>query len=91
MGRDLINDAIPLDPLALIINKKMAKHHIAVVGQKYYLSMGKDGTNMQLHELGSDKPLVDVKAKFPEIADRYFYRLNGIYETTKYMLYHNKK
>ena len=91
MGRDLMNDAIPLDPLALIINKKMAKHHIAVVGQKYYLSMEKDGTNMQLHELGSDEPLVDVKAKFPEIADRYFYRLKGIYETTKYMLYHNKK
>ena len=91
MGRDLMNDAIPLDPLALIINKKMAKHHIAVVGQKYYLSMEKDGTNMQLHELWSDEPLVDVKAKFPEIADRYFYRLKGIYETTKYMLYHNKK
>jgi phosphoglycerol transferase MdoB-like AlkP superfamily enzyme len=91
MGRDLMNDAIPLDPLALVINKKMAKHHVAVVGQKYYLSMEKDGTNVQLHELWSDEPLVNVKDKYPEITDRYLGRLKGIYETTKYMLYHNQK
>ena len=91
MGRDLLNGEIPIDPLALIINKKMAKEHIAVIGQDYYLSMSRDGSRVKLHELWSDKPLVNVRDKYPEITDRYLGRLKGIYETTKYMLYHNKK
>ncbi len=93
MGRDLLNGEIPVDPLALIINKKMAKPHIAVIGQNYYLSMAnrRGGPRVKLHELWSDKPLVNVKDKYPEITDRYLDRLNGIYETTKYMLYHNQK
>ena len=91
MGRDLLNSEIPIDPLALIINKKMAKEHIAVIGQDYYLSMSRDGSRVKLHELWSDKPLVNVRDKYPEITDRYLGRLKGIYETTKYMLYHNKK
>jgi phosphoglycerol transferase MdoB-like AlkP superfamily enzyme len=93
MGRDLLNGEIPIDPLALIINKKMAKPHIAVIGQNYYLSMAnrRGGSGVKLHELWSDKPLVNVKDKYPEITDRYLGRLKGIYETTKYMLYHNQK
>ena len=91
MGRDLLNDIIPSDPLALIINKKMATQHIAVVGQEYYLSMSKDGSDIQLHDLWSDEPLVDVKVKYPEITRSYSQRLESIYETAKYMLYHNKK
>ena len=93
MGRDLLNGEIPIDPLALIINKKMAKPHIAVIGQNYYLSMAnrRGGSRVKLHELWSDKPLVNVKDKYPEITDRYLGRLKGIYETTKYMLYHNQK
>jgi len=91
MGRDLLNDVIPKDPLALIINKKMAKQHIAVIGKNHYLSMSKDGNQIQLHELRSNEPLVDVKDKFPEITNSYAARLEGIYETAKYMLYHNQK
>lgn len=93
MGRDLLNGEIPIDPLALIINKKMAKPHIAVIGQNYYLSLSNrgGGSTVKLHELWSDKPLVNVKDKYPKITDRYLDRLNGIYETTKYMLYHNQK
>jgi len=93
MGRDLLNGEIPIDPLALIINKKMARPHIAVIGQDYYLSLANrgGGLRVKLHELWSDKPLVNVKDKYPEITDRYLRRLKGIHETTKYMLYHNKK
>lgn len=91
MGRDLLNDKIPIDPLALIINKKMANQHVAVIGKDHYLSMAKDGTQIKLHELWSNKPLVDVKQKYPEITNRYAARLEGVYETAKYMLYHNQK
>ena len=51
----------------------------------------KMGTQIKLHELWSNKPLVDVKQKYPEITNRYAARLEGIYETAKYMLYHNQK
>ena len=60
------------------------------VGQDHYLSMQKDGTDVKLHELWSNEPWVDVKAKYPEITRSYSKRLKGIYETAKYMLYHNK-
>ena len=76
--------------LALIVNNKVAKSHIAVIGKNYYLSMQKDGDDIQLHELNSNNPLVDVKEKYPEITVNYSRRLRGIYETAKYMLYHNK-
>jgi len=91
MGRDLLNDEIPIDPVALIINKKMAKKHIAVVGQDYYLSMQKDGTDVRLHDLQSKEPLVDVKGEHPDITKRYIQKVRGMYETAKYMMYHNKK
>jgi len=90
MGRDLFNDSVPNDPVALIVNNKVAKSHIAVIGKNYYLSMQKDGDDIQLHELDSNNPLVDVKDKYPEITVNYSRRLRGIYETAKYMLYHNK-
>ena len=38
-----------------------------------------------------EKQLVDVKDIYPEITNRYSARLEGIYETAKYMLYHNQK
>lgn len=90
LGRDLFHDAIPSEPLAMIVNKKVAEQHIAVVGQDHYLSMQKDGSDVKLHELWSNEPWVDVKAKYPEITRSYSKRLKGIYETAKYMLYHNK-
>jgi len=90
LGRDLFHDAIPIEPLAMIVNKKVAEQHIAVVGQDHYLSMQKDGSDVKLHELWSNEPWVDVKAKYPEITRSYSKRLKGIYETAKYMLYHNK-
>ena len=43
---------------ALIVNKKVAKPHIAVVGKEHYLSMQKDGTDIKLHELNSKNPLI---------------------------------
>ncbi len=91
LGRDLLNDDIPKDPLAMIVNKKVANQHIAVVGQDHYLSMQKDGSDVKLHELLSNEPWVDVKNNYPEITARYSKRLKGIYETAKYMLYHNQK
>jgi phosphoglycerol transferase MdoB-like AlkP superfamily enzyme len=91
MGRDLLNDEIPDDAVAFIVNKKMANQHIAVVGQDYYLSMQKDGTDIRLHDLRSKEPLLDVKSNYPEITNDYSRRLRGTYETAKYMLYHNKK
>ena len=91
LGRDLLNGAIPDDPLAMIMNDMVAEHHIAVVGQDYYLSMNKNGSNVKLNDLWSHEPWVDVKEKYPEIADQYSHRLKGFYETAKYMLYHNHK
>ena len=91
LGRDLLNGAIPDDPLAMIMNGMVAEHHIAVVGQDYYLSMNKNGSNVKLNDLWSHEPWVDVKEKYPEIADQYSHRLKGFYETAKYMLYHNHK
>ena len=91
MGRDLLNDEIPNDATAFIVNKKMANQHIAVVGQDYYLSMQKDGTDIRLHDLRSKEPLLDIQSNYPEITSDYSRRLKGTYETAKYMLYHNKK
>ena len=90
LGRDLLNGQIVNDPLTFITNNKMAKPHNAVIGEKYYLSKGYNG-EIKLHNIASDKPLINIATKHPDIAKDYLKRLNAIYETSKYMLYHNKK
>ena len=90
LGRDLLSTSNSVDPLALIVNNKVAKSHIAVIGKEHYLSMQRDGTDMKLHELISNDPLVDVKENYPEIVERYSHHLIGIYETAKYMMYNNQ-
>ena len=90
LGRDLLNGQIVNDPLTFITNNKMAKPHNAVIGEKYYLSKAYNG-KIKLHNIASDKPLINIARKHPDIARDYLKRLNAIYETSKYMLYHNKK
>ena len=90
LGRDLLNGQISNNYLTFITNNKMAKPHTAVLGEKYYLSKAYNG-RIKLHDITSDKPLVNIARKHPDITKEYLNRLNAIYETSKYMLYHNKK
>jgi len=61
------------------------------VGKQYYLTMYHDGTNINLYDLYSSGSTRDVKLDHPNLTIEYSRLVRGLYETSKYMLYHNSE
>ena len=89
MGRDINRSST--DNYALIFGgDRHNRPLIGVVGDKFYLSMYFDGTNICLHKLKSERPENDVKAFYPEKTKQMTDITRGFFETARYMFYHNE-
>jgi len=86
MGRDIFKSK---NNLAFIVNKKMSPSSYGVINDKFYLRVFRDGSGMQLHDILDINPGEDVKEIYIEVADTLKKIADGLYETSKYMLYHN--
>lgn len=91
LGVDLFSPDLKDSRMALIVNKKVADPHVAVIGETFYLSMEKDGSNIKLYDIYSKTPLNDIRDDHPEIVESCYRMVRGQYETAKYLQYHNKK
>ena len=49
----------------------------------------RDGSGIELHNILDINPAEDVKGIYLEVADSLKKIADGLYETSKYMLYHN--
>ncbi|MCH7764584.1 MAG: LTA synthase family protein [Candidatus Marinimicrobia bacterium] len=88
LGRDILNVE---DDYAFIVNKKISPSSYGVLNKEYYLRIFRNGSGMEFHELKSDNPAKDVKNNYPDEVEIFRRMTEGVYETAKYMLYHNKK
>ena len=88
LGRDILNVE---DDYAFIVNKKISPSSYGVLNKEYYLRIFRYGSGMEFHNLKSNDPAMDVKNDHPERTEYFRKMSEGIYETAKYMLYHNKK
>ena len=86
MGRDIFKSK---NNLAFIVNKKMSPSSYGVINNKFYLRVFRDGSGMELHDILDINPGEDVKEIYIEVADSLKKIADGLYETSKYMLYHN--
>jgi len=90
LGEDLLHRRHQGDRWALTVDRKHAYPRIGAIGDRYYLTMYHDGTDVRLHDIWSDTPLTDLKEAHPEETMVFEFMARGLYETAKYMLYHNQ-
>lgn len=90
IGRDLFDVKYDDRRYAFTI-KHSNPPQIGLVGKKYYYKTLTDGRNEGLHLIDSDTPLKDHSAEAPEVAKKMKALTYSIYETVKYMAYHNKR
>jgi phosphoglycerol transferase MdoB-like AlkP superfamily enzyme len=91
LGHDLMSLKDNQNSYALIVGKDRAYPVIGIIGKQYYLTMYHDGTNINLYDLFSSRSPKDVKDHHPNLTMEYSRLLQGFYETSKYMLYHNSE
>ncbi|MFQ6612930.1 MAG: LTA synthase family protein [Fidelibacterota bacterium] len=90
LGRDLLHLPEGFRRWALLVNRKHAYPRVGAIGNNFYLTMYHDGSDLRLHDLSSDTPLTDIQKDRPAETKIYEQMARGLYETAKYMLYHNK-
>jgi phosphoglycerol transferase MdoB-like AlkP superfamily enzyme len=89
MGRD-INGPVPEGERAVYTQTSGKRAPvIGAITKNYMLRMQHDGSDAKLHDLHAEDPSADVTAQFPEKAASLKDLAMGIYETTKFQLYHN--
>lgn len=89
MGRDI---NIPAPEGERVVFTQTADKRFPVIGaisKDYMVRMNHDGSDAQLHDLGSSQPAVNVSEEIPQRFEEMSELARGIYETTKYMFYHN--
>ena len=91
LGRDLMSIADNQEGLALTVGKKHARPTIGVFGSHYYLTMYHDGKDIRLYDLKVTGSPEDIHTEQPKITSKYSRLVQGLYETSKYMLYHNSQ
>jgi phosphoglycerol transferase MdoB-like AlkP superfamily enzyme len=88
MGRDLFDDRFKDKRYAFTATDSV-KMRLGLLGPQFYFQMNSDGTNPALHDLHANDARTNVMAKYPEQAKKYEQLMNGIYQTTRYMRFHN--
>ena len=91
LGRDLMSIADNQEGLALTVGKKHARPTIGVFGSHYYLTMYHDGEDIRLYDLNVIGVPEDIQQEYPKLTAKYSRLVQGLYETSKYMLYHNSQ
>ena len=91
LGRDLMSIVENQEGFALTVGKKHARPTIGVIGSQYYLTMYHDGEEIRLYDLNVPGAPEDIQQEYPELTAKYSRLVHGLYETSKYMLYHNSQ
>ncbi len=83
LGRDLLVERPKNEHFAFVTS-----YYNGVLDDEFYLLIDAKGVS-RLYRYRSDSPTEDVKARYPERAAEMERLCKAIYETSKYLLYHN--
>jgi phosphoglycerol transferase MdoB-like AlkP superfamily enzyme len=89
IGRDLLDPRFDGSRYAFTITDQFGCPEINLLSDRFYLRMPRDGDTATLHDLGSNTPMEDVSAQHPGETAAMAHLCRSIYETARYMLYHN--
>ncbi len=88
LGRDLLDDRYDTRRYAFTIRHKHGPE-IGLIGDKFFFLTNVAGTQRRLHQIYSDVPRNNVIDEFPEVTAEMDRLCRGLYETAKYMRFHN--
>lgn len=89
LGRDLFDPQFDDSRYAFTI-KHSRKSEIGLLDREFYLQIMEDGSNPRLYAIHSDDFRENVIDKHPEQAQQLREMAFGLYETTKFLMHHNK-
>ncbi len=89
IGRNLFDTRFDSQRCAFILSERRAVPEIGLLGKEFYFLMDSDGTDKKFYQCGSETPGLNVLKHFPDRAREMEELCRGIYETSKYLLYHN--
>ncbi len=89
LGRDLRDPRFDDRRYAFTITHQTIPE-IGLIGPDHYFRMLANGDNKVLAAIHSNRPVVNVLNQQPEVAKRMETLTRAIYETARYMLFHNK-
>ena len=87
-GRSLLDSRFDTNRYAFTIKHKQGPL-IGLIGDRFYYLTVVGSPTKRLHEIFSDNPRTNVIDEYPKIADNMDQLCQGIYETAKYIRYHN--
>jgi phosphoglycerol transferase MdoB-like AlkP superfamily enzyme len=89
LGRDLLDSRFDGSRHAFTIANQSRLPEIGLIGSGFYFLMNADGSGRRLHDISSGSPREDVQDRHPERAALMERLCMGMYETARYMRYHN--
>jgi len=89
IGRNLLDTRFDSQRQAFILSERRAVPEIGLLSEGFYFIMDSDGTNKRLYEYDPETPGVNASQYFPDQAREMEQLCRGIYQTSKYLLYHN--
>ncbi len=90
IGRDILNEENNIN-YTLIINTKLSPSSYGVIGKDFYLQKFRNGSGQTFHDLNSSSSTDDAKLVYPNKHLKFNELSDAIYETSKYLLYHNRQ
>jgi phosphoglycerol transferase MdoB-like AlkP superfamily enzyme len=89
LGRDLFDPRFAGRRHAFTVERIEKNPLLGLVSRDFYLQLALDGSRRELHRLDSPSPRDDASAEDPEEAAQLEELAIGLYQTARYMRYHN--
>ena len=89
LGRDLFDPQFDKSRYAFTFRHDKLST-LGLVSQDYYFQIREDGQNAHLIDMNAADTTANVLQQHPELSEQMRAIVFGIFETTKYLLYHNK-
>ncbi len=90
LGRDMFDTKFDSSRYSFTI-KHSPNPLLGLVGEKYYYRTKADGSGAGLYDIYSQTPLKDHASEHKELVEKMDKLVHGIYETSKYIPYFNKR
>jgi len=89
LGRDLFDQRFSEERFAFAIDDHFTKPRIGLISEDFFFRSYADGAEPQLYALTGPQAGMDVAAAQAEVAGAMAELCQGLFQTARYMLYHN--
>ena len=89
LGRDLLDPRFAEERFAFTIDDHFTRPRIGLIAEGFFFRSYTDGSEPQLYPLAGPEAGTDAAAAHPEVAGAMAELCQGLFQTARYMLYHN--